>query len=132
MAVSSDTKMEWLIKAGITEAMLLEIVANGSTTLPKCIPLTAPTYGILIELYHFSHTVADTLKRRPNRVLKLLVDFLFPFCAVSRADRLERRVQNMHRSLESLSKEQIPDFLCTQWMPKATGVYLNIIYFAII
>ena len=112
--------MEQLHRAGITENMLQEIIANGATTSP--ISNDAPTYGILIELYHFSHSVAKALKCRPNRVLKLLVDSLFPHCVVSRADRLERRIQAIYLSVERLSKDEIPEYLCRQWMPQPTGI----------
>ena len=107
--------MEQLHRAGITKDMLKEIITNGAIT--SILSDDAPTYGILIELYHFSHSVAKTLKYRPNRVLKLLVDSLFPRCVVSRADKLERRVQAICLSVEKLSKDEIPEYLCRQWMP---------------
>ena len=51
--------MEQLHRAGITEDMLHEIIANGTITAPISNDHDAPTYGILIELYHFSHAVAN-------------------------------------------------------------------------
>ena len=88
---SSFSKWGLLEAAGITEDLLL---ANSTKASNVCYELTTgPTHGILIELYHFASITASTLQQRPNRVLKLLVETLFPQCKVSWADRLERRIK---------------------------------------
>ena len=92
--LSSFSKWGLLEAAAISEDLLLTILANGAKASDVCYKLTTgPTQGILIELYHFASITANTLQQRPNRVLKLLVETLFPQRKVSRADRLERRIK---------------------------------------
>ena len=119
---SSFSKWGLLEAAGISESTLFTILANGSEAALVCNELkTLPTRGILIELYQFAHATASTLQRRPNRVLKLLLETLFPQCKVSRADRLERRVKHFHNQLDSMEVEEQDDYLQTEWIPQATG-----------
>ena len=77
---------------GITEYLLLGICANDECEdVLKCtenVP-DVPTYGLLIELYHFACENSSVLKLKVNHLLKVLVDTLFPLCTVSRADRLK-------------------------------------------
>ena len=84
--------------------------------------LDVSTYGILIELYHFGCDNSSALKLKVNRLLKVLVDTLFPLCSVTRADRLERRIKGLCLPLESMSKEAQALYLQKQWIPQPTGV----------
>ena len=103
--------------AGISESTLFAILANSNEAASA---VCKPTRGILIELLHFAHDTATTLQRRPNRILKLLVE-TFPQCKVSRADRLERRIKHYHSQLDSVACEDQNDFLQKEWIPQATG-----------
>ena len=119
---SSCGKRGLLEAAGITEDLLLTILANSTEASDMCYKLaTGPTRGILIELYHFAMITASTLQRKPNRVLKLLVETLFPQCKVSRADRLERRIKYFDHQLNSIAFEEQSDYLQKEWTPQATG-----------
>jgi hypothetical protein len=121
---SSFSKWGLLEAAGITEYLLLTILASSTKASDVCHELTTgPTRGILIELYHFASITASTLQRRPNRVLKLLVETLFPQCKVSWADRLERRIKFFDRQLDSITLEEQNDYLQKEWIPQATGTY---------
>ena len=153
---SSFSKWGLLEAAGITEDLLLTILANSTKTSDVCYELiTRPTHGILIELYHFASLVhrlpdlfqctrvekdrgawgrgyhfasitASTLQQRPNRVLKLLVETLFPQCKVSRADRLERRIKCFDHQLDSIASEEQDDYLQKEWTPQATGICVHV------
>ena len=123
---SSFSKWGLLEAAGITEDLLLTILANSTKASDVCYKLTTgPTHGILIELYHFACITSSTLQRRPNRVLKLLVETLFPQCKVSRADRLERRIKCFDRQLDSIASEEQDDYLHKEWTPQATGILVH-------
>ena len=124
---SSFSKWGLLEAAGITEDLLLTILANSTKTSDVCYELTTrPTHGILIELYHFASITASTLQRRPNRVLKLLVETLFPQCKVSRADRLERRIKCFDHQLDSIASEEQDNYLQKEWTPQATGICVHV------
>ena len=124
---SSFSKWGLLKAAGITEDLLLTILANSTKASDVCYELaTGPTHGILIELYHFASITASTLQRRPNQVLKLLVETLFPQCKVSRADRLERRIKCFDRQLDSIASEEQDDYLQKEWTPQATGICVHV------
>ena len=122
----SFSKWGLLETAGLNEGILLSILANGGNEASEECQYpqvtTVPTCGILIELYHFASTIACTLRRRPNRVLKLLVETLFPLCKVSRADRLERRIKQFCNQLDSIENEEQDDYLQMEWTPQATGI----------
>ena len=120
---SSFSKWGLLKDAGITEHLLLTILTNSTEASDVCYKLTTgPTRGILIELYHFASITASTLQLRPNRVLKLLVETLFPQCKVSRADRLERRIKYFDHQLDSIAFEEQGDYLQKEWTPQVTGI----------
>ena len=125
---TSSNQSEAFQKLGVTEGMLMDIAAKGTTTTvhTSChiSHHVAPTYSVLIELYLFAKSIAESVNRRPYRVLKLLVDSLFPQCSISRADRLERLVQNLRYQLKTLKAEQVPEYLQKQWRPQATGMHL--------
>ena len=123
MASKPRTYSQWgfLKAAGISESTLFTILANSSEAASAVCKETLPTRGILIELFHFAHDTATTLKRRPNRILKLLVEMLFPQCKVSRADRLERKIKHFYSQLDSVACEDWNDFLQKEWIPQATG-----------
>ena len=122
-STSSFSKWGLLEAAGITKDLLLTILANSTKASDVCYELTTgPTRGILIELYHFASITASILQRRPNRVLKLLVETLFPKCKVSRADRLERRIKCFDQQLDSIASEELDDYLHKEWTPQATGM----------
>ena len=130
MASKQSYFSKWglLEAAGISEDVLLTILANGTEASELCNKLGAiPTRGILIELRLFANAMASTLQRRPNRVLKLLVETLFPQCKISRADRLERRIKHFHDQLDSLAFEDQEDHLYMEWIPQATGIKHNIL-----
>ena len=125
------SKWGMLEAVGITEHVLLCILANSGSNhdqtddILKCkknVP-EVPTYGLLIELYYFARDVSLVLKRKVNRLLKVLVDTLFPLCSVSRADRLERRIRSLLSCLDSMSKEEQVLHLQKQWIPQPTGKY---------
>ena len=110
---------------GITEYLLLGISANDeSKDVLKCTEnvLDVPTYGLLIEFYHFACDNSSMLKLKCNRLLKVFVGTLFPLCTVSWADRLERRIKSLCLPLESMSKEAQALHLQKHWMPQPTGV----------
>lgn len=126
------SKWGMLEAVGITEHLLLGIFANDeSEDVLKCtenIP-DVPTYGILIELYHFASDNSSALKLKVNRLLKVLVDTLFPLCSVTRADRLERRIKGLCLPLDSMSEEAQALYLQKQWIPQPTGVLHYIIVY---
>ena len=119
--VTGTDNSQWgMLKAlGKTENHLLSIVGNNFTE--KVPDVEAPTYGVLIELYHISQSIASEIKRRPNRLLKLFVDTLFPASTVTRADRLERKIRGLCTSYSSLPPKQKVLFLQKQWKPQPTG-----------
>ena len=124
---SSFSKWGLLEASGITEDLLLTILANSTKASDVCYELTTgPTHGILIELYHFASITASTLQRRPNQVLKLLVETLFPQCKVSRADRLEKRIKCFDRQLDSIASEEQDDYLQKEWTPQATDICVHV------
>ena len=119
--VTGTNYSQWgMLKAsGITEDHLLSIVGNNFTeNVPD---IDAPTYGVLIELYHISQTVASKIECRPNRLLKLFIDTLFPTSSVTRADRLERKIRGLFTSYSSLPPKQKVVFLQKLWKPQPTG-----------
>lgn len=129
------SKWGMLEAVGITEHLLLGIFTNDeSENVLKCtgnVP-DVPTYGLLIELYHFACDNSSVLKLKVNRLLKVLVDTLFPLCSVSRADRLERRIKGLYFPLESMSKEAQALYLQKHWMPQPTGVLHSMIVYILI
>ena len=61
-STSSFSKWGLLEAAGITEDLLLTILANSTKASDVCYELTTgPTRGILIELYHFASITASIL-----------------------------------------------------------------------
>ena len=119
------SKWGMLEAVGITGHLFLGIFANDeSEDVLKCtenIP-DVPTYGILIELYHFACDNSSALKLKVNRLFKVLVDTLFPLCSVTQADYLEIRIKGLCLPLESMSKEAQALYLQKQWIPQPTGV----------
>ena len=92
MAAKESYQWRSLKEMGLSEGHLLSVIIRGE--VPDHLQdsdLEAPTYGTVIELYHFANEFASSLHRRPNRILKSLMDTLFPNFSISRADRLERR-----------------------------------------
>lgn len=112
-----------LTQLGLTEDDLLNIIVRreGGYTPPSY--HDPPTYGTIFELHYYSNYIAGNVRRKPNRVLKCLLDTLFPSFSVSRADRLERRVILLNSKVESMSKEELDEYLQQKWIPQATGIY---------
>lgn len=118
---SSFSKWGYLKTCGITEEQLLNVIVRGD----KCsIPADPPTYGIVLELYYFANEIATNLQRRPNRILKCLMDTLFPHFSISRADRLERKMKALCTPLKCMAKEELAEYLQRKWIPQPTGVYV--------
>ena len=122
-------KYNWgiLEEAGITEQFLSDMFTNDESNQLICresflnIP-DVPTYGILIELYKFACEHAADFKLEVNRILKVLIDTMFPVCSVSQADRLERRIKGFCVPLDSMTQDEQVVYLQTQWTPQPTGV----------
>ena len=126
------SKSGMLEAVGITEDLLLGIFANDeSEDVVKCTENVSdvPTYGLLIELYHFACDNSSVVKLKVNRLLEVLVNTLFPLCSVSRADRLERRIKGLCFPLKSMSKETQALYLQKHWKPQPTGVSHYIIVY---
>ena len=114
MAAKRSYQWRSLKEIGLSEDHLLSVLIRGEVPdqyrLQHSDP-EAPTYGTVIELYHFANEFASSLHRRPNRILKSLVDTLFPNFSISRADRLERRVKRLCTNLASMTKEELDEYL---------------------
>ena len=124
MSTESDYSKWGMLEAlGITEDMLRSIIVNNSVEYVPAIDCDAPTYGVIMVLYHFTQSVFKEFKRKQNRLLKLLVDTLFPMFTISRADRLERKIRALCLSYESMVTEERKTYLQTQWRPQPTGDY---------
>ena len=122
MAAKESYQWRSLKEIGLFEDHLLSVLIRGEVPdhLQDSDP-EAPTYGTVIELYHFANEFASSLHRRPNRILKSLMDTLFPNFSISRADRLERRVKSLCTNLESMTKEELDEYLDRRWIPQPTG-----------
>ena len=124
MAAKRSYQWRSLKEIGLSEDHLLSVLIRGEVPdqyrLQHSDP-EAPTYGTVIELYHFANEFASSLHRRPNRILKSLVDTLFPNFSISRADRLERRVKRLCTNLASMTKEELDEYLDRRWIPQPTG-----------
>ena len=107
----------------------MRIVEGSCDSVPRELLPDSPSYGVLFELLYFSRSNAKLLKFKPNKILKCLVDTLFPLCSVSRGDRLERRIETLFQPLFKLStQEEQVEYLQRKWKPQATGKYFyNII-----
>ena len=129
MAAKANSFSKWgyLKQCGLTEGQLVNVIVRSEEC---CIPVEPPTYGIVLELYYFANEIAADLHRRPNRVLKCLMDTLFPTFSISRADRFQRRVKALCTPLESMAMEELAEYLQRKWIPQSTGVY-NMCMFAV-
>ena len=114
------SKWGMLAAAGMPEDLLLGIFTGGYDDLQGCTENAPdiPTYGLLIELYHFACDNSSVLKLKVNRALKILVDALFPLCSVSRADHLESMIKGLWLSLESMTEDEQVLHLQKQWIPQ--------------
>ena len=114
-----------LDELGLSESALKNIATVTSCqSLPPSLS-NAPSHGVLLGLLVFAKTFAKVLKCKPNRILKCLVDTLFPTCSVARADRLLRKVQNLSKFYDTLSTpEEKMDYLQQTWKPCPTGTLL--------
>ena len=126
MATCASSCSRWgiLNEIGITEDDLLNILVRGDCSAVNKLHGDIPTYGLVIELFYFADEVAESLHRRPNRILKCLLDTLYPQFSISRADRLERRVRTLCAPLERMAKEEMDEYLRNKWMPQPTGKLL--------
>ena len=124
MAAKASSFSKWgsLENLGITEDQLLNVIVRGDPVDSYSLTTDPPTYGILIELYFFANEIAGSLHRRPNRILKCFMDVLYPQFSISRADRLERRVKTCIH-LESMTMEELNEFLQRKWIPQPTGMH---------
>jgi hypothetical protein len=80
-----------------------------------------PTFRTLSEILEFANKNSSILKLRRNRILKLLLDKLFPHCTISRADRLERRILELFDDIPKDENLQMK-YLEQQWKPQATSI----------
>lgn len=119
--ITKYSKWGMLDSVGLTEDMLLSILLNNSVVGLNVPDIEAPTYGVLMELYQYTSDVSDKLERKQNRLLKLLVDTLFPMCSIGRADRLERKIASFCSLYQQMPIEERVLFLQTQWRPQPTG-----------
>lgn len=124
---SSFSKWGCLSKCDITEDQRLNVIVGGDPIHNSCLP-TDPTYGIILELYYFANEVSCSLRRRSNRILKCLVDILFPNFSISRADRLERRVKILCAPLENMTMEELDENLRRKWIPQPTGTLCTVMH----
>ena len=129
MAEKACAFSKWglLKEIGLTEDQLLRFLVRGEAI--DCLTSDTPTYGTVIELYYFAREFASSLCRKSNRILKCLMDELFPKFSISRADRLERRVKTICGHLDTMSKEELEEYLQEHWIPQPTGIcsvyYMN-------
>lgn len=112
------SKWGFLVKLGVSEDQLLNALVRGDPINNCLLNNEHPTYGVLFELYYFANDNTDRLHRRPNRILKCLMDMLYP---VSRADRFERRVKILCSHLQNMTMEEVQEFLQNTWIPRPTG-----------
>ena len=127
LTMNKFSKWGMLKSLGITEDMLLSITMSGhiaadhvDCSLPD---IEAPSYGALMELYYFTQGIHKLLNRNQNRLLKLLVDNLFPAISISRSDRQERKLKGMCDSYCSMPAEEQVLHLQKCWRPQPTGWY---------
>ena len=120
MATKENTFSKWGCqeKLNITENLLMNVIINGDSVETHCLPTEPPTYGIVLELYYFANEIACSLHRKPNRILKCLMDALYPEFSISRADRLEKKVKILCSCLENNSSID----LNKKWIPQPTGI----------
>ena len=114
----------YMSSIGITEGLLESLLLGSQIEMPV-LP-DSPSYGMLLELMDFAEKSAKStcMRSRPNKVLKYLVDILFPSCSVTRADKLEKRVRALMLPLDSLSEDERKDYLRKRWKPQPTGMIL--------
>ena len=118
---------QMLEEAGLTGDLLLQVLENNYTgslhSYTSFQAQDAPTYGILIGLFYFAANIASQVHRKPNRVLKQLVDTLFPQYTITRADRLERKIKSLCLPLDSMVElGTTREYLQTHWIPQPTGI----------
>ena len=107
---------------GLSDAVLHEVILNDLVEDPVLCNLPdLPSHGVLMELYYFCLQFSSVEKMKVNVILKKCVDFLFPSCVVSRADRLECRVQGFCVAFKSMSKQEQVLYLQKHWRPQPTG-----------
>ena len=116
----------YMSSIGITEGLLKSLLLGSQIEMPV-LP-DSPSYGMLLELMDFAEKSAKStcMRSRPNKVLKYLVDILFPSCSVTRADKLEKRVRALMLPLDSLSEDERKDYLQKRWKPQPTGMILTL------
>ena len=106
-------------KAGLTQDLLLAILhkpaANSHYELG-----TFPTYGILIELLEFATNLGSTIHGlSTSRILKIWIDTLYPACAITRPDRLERAIRRIALPIErKREQDNLHGYLDRKWKPK--------------
>ncbi len=120
--ITKYSKWGMLDSVGLTEDMLLSILLNNSVVGLNVPDIEAPTYGVLMELYQYTSDVSDKLERKQNRLLKLLVDTLFPMCSIGRADR-----GKLHHFVVYINRCQRVLFLQTQWRPQPTPLFVYVL-----
>ena len=91
---SSDfSKFSYLQGVGIT-AKHLETILLTNLDVHLSLP-PHPTFGILTELLEYAVDLSLTHSCTVNSILGKWIHSLYPACAVSRFDRIERRVRNI-------------------------------------
>lgn len=114
-SATGDTQL----KAGLTQDLLLAILhkpaANSHYELG-----TFPTYGILIELLEFATNLGSTIHGlSTSRILKIWIDTLYPACAITRPDRLERAIRRIALPIErKREQDNLHGYLDRKWKPK--------------
>ena len=106
-------------KGGLTQDLLLAILhkpaANSHYELE-----TFPTYGILIELLEFATYLGSTIHGlNTSAILKIWIDTLYPACAITRPDRLERSIRRIALPIErKREQDNLHGYLDRKWKPK--------------
>ena len=106
-------------KAGLTQDLQLAILhkpaANSYYELG-----TFPMYGILIELLEFATNLGSRIHGlSTSRILKIWIDTLYPACAITCPDRLERAIRRIALPIERKRKQDnLHGYLDRKWKPK--------------
>jgi len=106
-------------KSGLTQDLLLLILDKPAISSQYELE-THPTYGILIELLEFATNLASTIHRLSTSViLKIWIDTLYPACAITRPDRLERAIRRIALPVErKRGQDNLKTYLDRIWKPK--------------
>ena len=106
-------------KCGLTQDLLLAILHKPAGNSHYELE-TFPTYGILIELLEFATNLGSTIHGlSTSAILKIWIDTLYPACAITRPDRLERSIRRIALPIErKREQDNLHGYLDRKWNQK--------------